>query len=411
MSKSTIVRVNRGSGCIFKLYNQDYDYVLTAKHNLDDVNKVTWKNPETLIVVDIDILSEPLTHTNVDAAILKIRKFKDVDIFYIPYEYKTNLEITLSGYPKIRKSPDEFRANNGTTHNLNEKGLLELELNGAPTFTEVNGMSGGPIVIKDSPLELLAIQSCMVKKDDEELLGRTLCIPFSFYESVITEKNNAGESLECLTSVSLQSLFQHTFKLDDLETSKEILTRTLHLKAKKASQLLSIDEIKEVYNNNLSLQEGKEVLNKNYWIGLLEVLTLKSIDHDLEINKANLQKIKSDFRIVYGEIEKLWREAIVDLYDSDLRKLGKNSNVFIVTNKDKTPTRVEYSPKLLMNIAQVPIEEMRIDIASIGDPFSDIKIKHIYSIQKHIIDKEETFQGCNATNVNKIIKEVTNDFF
>lgn len=411
MTRNTCVNVNTGTGCIFKLYDSQYDYILTAKHLLLEENVISWFNPTVQEKVKLDIISTPLIHETVDAAIILVKKIKDLGSFHTVCNKSQGENIVLSGFPNCRTFPNDFRTNHGVTHGYNSDGLLEIELNGSPIFEEVDGMSGGPITKKYDEDSLIAIQSQMIAKDETENLGRTLAVPMSFYEEIISKENSRHNEndLEGLVNVGLNKIINHTFELSDLEFKKGLVTKCLRAKAQKVSQSLTIDDIKSVYENNLSLQEYDDIHDRKFWVGFLETLSVKSFQCENAINKQELEKIKSSLKVVYGEVDKLWREAIPALYSSNLESLKKGSKVFVVTNNDIKPPRIEYEPNMLMNIHDVPVEEMQIDRASIQDPFKDIKIRHIYSIEKAMIEKESTFMECNAATIGKAMVEAAND--
>ncbi|SBS62806.1 ABC-three component system protein [Vibrio splendidus] len=410
MRRNNCVQVNSGSGCLFKLCNDQYDYILTAKHLLKDTNTAKWKNPQSENYENLTIIDEPLFHENHDAAILKVTKVASLHEYVTTSLDGNDQDIVLAGFPKCRTAPDEFRTDYGRSHEPNANGVLELEIDGSPIFDEVNGMSGGPVTKKHDESVLLAIQCKMVTKDDTETLGRTSAVPIQFFEEIIAIHNKEENELEGLTLISLDILTNHTFKLRDLTFNKPLVTRCLKREVEEIANTLSINDINTVYGGNLSLGNS-EISDKNYWVGLLEALSLKKIKSDFKIDRGKLEEIKATFRVVYCEVGGLWIEAIADIYGSNLIDLKKGSIVFVVTNKDKKPTKTEYPANLLMRINEVPpVEDMLIDNASIENPFVDINIRHIYSVEKLIIDKEDILADCNAMSIKKTIKGIANDF-
>ncbi|CAM3002258.1 ABC-three component system protein [Vibrio rarus] len=410
MRRKGCVQVNEGSGCLFKLYNSTYDYVLTAKHLLNDCNNIEWKNPVSNTNETIEVIGKPLVHEGVDAAILQVQKVTDLQDYIITTSECNEQRIVLAGFPKCRTAPNKFRFDYGVTHETNDDGVLELEIAGIPEFDEIDGMSGGPVTKRDSSNELIAIQCEMTNRDDKENLGRTSAVPTKFFEEIITNANNNDSNLESLTTVTLELLTDHTFKLKDMTLNKELVSRCLKRKAEIVADTLSIEDIINVYGNCLSVNSNN-IFDKDYWIGFLEVLSVVSFKNDGNIDSSKLEQLKETLRVVYCEVDGLWLESIPVLYNTDLKDLKKDSTVFIVTNKNRKPTRTEYPPNVLMEIDKVPMpDEMQIDNASITDPFSEIKIKHIYSVQEVMIYKEDILMNCSAGTVVHKIKEIANDF-
>ena len=80
------VKVEGGSGCIFQPINDEYSYVLTAKHvvlgnNLPSIIRQTLDNNDNVVNETLEIIGTPFLHSdeNKDAAIIKVQKIEGID--------------------------------------------------------------------------------------------------------------------------------------------------------------------------------------------------------------------------------------------------------------------------------------------------------------------------------------------
>ena len=78
------VKVEGGSGCIYQPINDEYSYVLTAKHVIlgktePSIIRQTIDENGTLVNQTLEIIGNPFLHSdeNKDAAIIKVKKFYD----------------------------------------------------------------------------------------------------------------------------------------------------------------------------------------------------------------------------------------------------------------------------------------------------------------------------------------------
>jgi hypothetical protein len=416
------VKVNQGSGCLFQTESELYSYVLTAKHNITDpdnivIKKIILSNTGELIIKNIDIIGGPYLHQDInkDAAIIKVEKQES-----IPCLLRASLitdskdEFFLCGHPGVRDGSDSFRLNNLRPLNKKEFGYVEAELIPTATHEEISGQSGGGILqYNDEHHYLIGIQKGMAASDNDETLSRVNFMPLSFYDEII--RDHTDDLLELVPPfiASFKNIVNSTYNLDGFIYNKTLVQNELRAIANDISEGISPQDIISEYGNKFLIygEEDNSIYNETLWIGMLELLTLAKIHLDKEDNLSilDIPNINKKSRVFFGSVSKNWHEIIPSLYKSDLSDVEKNGNIFIITSKDKTPNPTVIKPTILSHIANVSPNRIKINNNSVSNPFEDLKIKHIYDIQRIISERNDLFLDTNANTIAETLENETKD--
>ncbi|MEZ8804651.1 ABC-three component system protein [Vibrio atlanticus] len=414
------VLVQSGSGCLFQPYSEEYTYVLTAKHNFDDVTtiKITRQVLDENDVVKIETLTaigEPFFHPDddIDAAIIKVEKVESLLPLLRINDSRVNpLDYYLCGHPKSRRGNDSYRKNKLTAQTKKNRGYIEGEVNKPVTHSEVVGQSGGGILKYINKFHFIAgIQKKMSVQDENELLGRVDFMPLSFFDEIVGHFPDELEKIYPAYISSFLELIGETYQLEDLAINKKDLIKSeLHGVATSLCREFCPEKIINLYKNAFLIKNEStdSIYNSKLWVGFLELLILSQIQSERELVFNDIIDINKKNRLFFGSVEKKWAEVIKPLFLSDLSDVEKGGNIFVVTSNDDMPTKTEYAPRVVANIAQVSKRQMTINSPDIS-PYEDIKVKHIYKLQEAIIDNDVAFLDADELNISDVIKYETQD--
>lgn len=152
-----------GSGIFISSKSPEYDYVVTAKHCLDNYkikSDITFPSSNFTVI-------EVYKNDTLDTAIIKIEKSNEVSLFsFIKDDDLENYHeiIYLYGYPKIAYDKEIKSAKLNCKYDNRTENLIRLEVEKeVSTFKKaaielLQGMSGGPVYIeKDNVVILIGI--------------------------------------------------------------------------------------------------------------------------------------------------------------------------------------------------------------------------------------------------------------
>ncbi len=414
------VIVNEGSGCLFQPACEDYSYVLTAKHVLSDKNIITRQILNTdnhnVIPEEMEIIGSPFLHSdpNKDAAILKVKKVKDIDSLLRDdmLQYSSS-NYYLCGHPMSRKDKNySFRDNKLELTQVQEYGYIESNLNTPALRHEVIGQSGGGIIkIEASCFFLAGIQKKMAVADGKESLGRIEFAPLSFFDEIISENKKELEPLFPPYIKSFATLTNAIFELKSLHLKKDVIQNELRSIAKNLCEDFSPIKLREkledsffVNSSNINLVEHKEL-----WISFLELLSFSQLHSEKFLTMDDLIEVLSKRKLLFVDSDD-WTKKLEEIYSSDLTPLEKGGTIVVKASREEVPAKLEYSPEELplYDISIPPWQEMNIG-STIKDIFKDLKLVNIYKIQSYIINNAMIYSSATNSNVRELLKNHTQD--
>jgi hypothetical protein len=404
-----------GSGCLFQPTSEEYTYVLTARHVVEgsDVIRVERHlidENHNQLIEGMQVVGVPYYHENsaVDAAILKVpfveglpkhlridNVFKDVKDFYV------------CGFPDVR---NEYRQNSLTMMNTTSRGYIEAEIDKAVDYSEIVGQSGGGILkLLNGSFAIAAIQKGMSVSDEKESLSRVNLIPLNIYDEII-EQNSSELSLlfppfiKSFSSLVCKTYLLTQFPLPEDDRSLSLLKASLHGVASRLCDEFSPEKIMEQFPENylLNQQEDEFKNHQNLWVALLELLTLQQMHAEKQLSLQDLPEINKRNKLFFGTVKKNWTELVKDLCKADLSVVEKGGSIFVATLGDEAPTLTVAPSSLVMRISDVPQDMMSIH-STINNLADDIEFKHIYDIQKTIIENIDLFIDANMGNIRENI--------
>lgn len=420
--RNLTVKVNCGSGCFFQVNSSEYTYVLTAKHNIKDKNNIDIKKiillgDGSIIEKDLEVIYPPFFHSDVnkDAAIIKVKKQIEIpNLVKCNYDEQYSTQSFLCGHPEVRGKGDSYRINQIKIFNKKQFGYIEGELVPFSTHGEVAGQSGGGILnYKNGAYFIKGIQKGMAVSDEKETLSRIHFMPMTFFEDIVNEnKSDLVELIPPFIS-SFDELVEYIYSLNSFLFNKEIVKDELKAIARELTNSLSPkDIIKNFGDRVLVFGEPKvSIYEKSLWIGMLELFTMIKLQESegFSISIEDVGNVNKKNKVIYGSVIESWEEIIHSLYKSDLTELEKDSSVFVVSSNDVNPVITTIEPKIIQSIATVPPKRVNVNHATIQNPFEDIKLRHIYDLQKRLIEKRTSFMNANACNIEELLKNETKD--
>ncbi len=412
------VKVNGGSGVIFQPMTEDYTYVLTAKHNL-------YEDPETMKIpiekneiqaIDIIInFIDKYEHNELDIAILKIKKI-DVETPLKEFiEASEDNTYNLYGYPGYKREGSENIEEEIENFRVNfpKKSNNKITFDD-PAFTGakgIKGVSGGGVFREDGEsIYLVAIEYEM--NDSRATHQRIDMVSIEAFDEIIEQKQSELEPLYPPFMNDFDLLVDDIFLLNDFEDKRDLIRNKLKYLVRQAIRQIKPLDIKEEFKNELFVKghDVNNISNNKLWSMYLEFILLAILlDNEEDINIDKIKEIYKKRKILFAKTNR-WIELKEDILKSNLYGLEKNGIVLIACDGDRRPHKCELNTKTILNIANPPqIEEMQINSGI--DYTKDFKYKHIFSVEKHMLDNESAFDNSTNINIKDKIKEVLQNVF
>jgi len=445
--KSLSVIVNNGSGILFQPLTNNFFYILTAKHNLQQkesevyvdlpdntsveivrfvLTAGVWSDQVIPFKLEKGINYFPHKNLKVDAAILKVahdmyERF-DVKDIYVSDDTVINSNVYLCGFPndkrQVNKDVQSQYASYKLSHNSNETALLRsIKLSEIQRQDTIEGMSGGGIVrIQDNYFELIGVQSSMTRTLSDQ--NEIDVLPISLFDEIVDDNPDVLSYLLPVYMLNFDSTFKEVLTLKDANYKNFIGVMRMAL-AKKLSRVnLKPLEIvqSEIAKLLLVSNESKHVSNsKEFWICYLEYLLILSIILDKDINFEDFKNSMTTKRFLYSSSDAPLSQIIPEILNSDFDGMEQNSSVIVsLRHLPGIPSRRRVSNGVLNDICNTNnlISHFQINQA---ENLSMIKeIIHIKAFEMDcIIAHEETLSKYTIYQLNELIanlKNIIDDF-
>lgn len=398
-TKPYIICLNQGSGVLFQPADQNYSYILTAKHVLEDEKKLTgtdgttiWYfseqegdfkelNPAFSLLSGENYFLHPENDT--DVAILKVPR--------LPGEAGLNILSTfdegaiekfqLIGFPgKLRTAPmaiacmrpDPFEE----VEFSNPDGTVGARLKTITTLEELEGQSGGGIFcIDEHHVGIIGIQNKIVAADKNEQLGRIVYSSIRLFSEIVA---HSGDKLEPLLPPFLKSfsfLQNEVFRINGGIKSSTVVQKVCDALRAKTNEVISSDftpcSIRDFLSNKLLLMHGQEetlLYSKNLWSVWLELLTILNIAKNNVLKKTDFDTTFNNIRLFYSDTTKdFWYEHLDDLAKSDYNGLNKDGLVVVACHSQAIDGQHLFDLNKIPPDISAPIKD-KFDIAQLNCP-------------------------------------------
>ncbi|WP_299432136.1 hypothetical protein [uncultured Aquimarina sp.] len=180
------VRVNNGSGCLLNPISEEYSYVLTAKHNLEnpDAKKVNVAKPngEKLEVLDA------FSHEKLDFTIILVKRIEDIELSVFD-EVEFEDEVVIYGFPESKKGDDfpAMKINCVVKEKPPTEHFYVIEPHRHVEHDQIVGFSGCGVFLEKN--ERLYLLGTLYRMDSYHNQGRLNFLPISIADDLI-ENNN-----------------------------------------------------------------------------------------------------------------------------------------------------------------------------------------------------------------------------
>lgn len=405
--KNSTVVVNQGSGVIIQPMITEYSYVLTAKHVVRDLDvseiNVSDVNGNNIGVID------KFEHPTLDVAIIKIGYIEEVEILKCFDEPKNKEEYKFFGYPNTRRN-GEKKQKVIDLQLVSYDGLKITSRNDDYSDQEeIEGMSGGGVykIIDDNKVYLVGVECRMDAENPTETHNHVQVISVKAFDEIV-EKNGLAEMLPPYFD-DFKNLIPNTFELNNA-IKRDMLRNQLHSIARNniinEFKPIQLFEFKNPLLVGVSLSEKS---NLTLWVNYLEFLIFIwcVVNRDSEFDIAMLNSVSNKYCFLFGN-NSSWTELAEDIFKSDLSDLEINGTIFVSCDGDKTPHIYQLDPSIISNISHVP-DEMNIG-NGIKNPATQIIVKHIFFIEKQLLDLSMVDREIEISNVkDKIIEKLNED--
>lgn len=413
------VKVDGGSGCLFQPINDEYSYVLTAKHVISgniapSIIRQTLDENDNLINETLIIIGTPFRHSdeNKDAAIIKVQKVEGIDSLLrdeLSSEYRDGYY--LCGHPKSRINYGySFRENKLEIQNKKQYGYVEAELSRVANRTEIVGQSGGGVIkIEDSCFLLAGIQKQMSAPDGIEQLGRIDFMPLSFFDEIIQENENELSKLFPPYIGSFERLLNEIFPLPNLIVKRSLIQNELKRIAKELCNDFSPSTILEMFGEQFLIYgtEKSIIYHKQLWLSFLEILSINQLHNLNKLNLEDLKELHKKRKLFIVDTDK-WTKKIEDIYKTNLSDIEKGGAIVICATNETEPSKTEIlSEELIILDISTPFEKDNIS-NTVRNPFRELRLMNIFKFQSHIINNAVAYAELTVINSNEVLRNTTN---
>ena len=374
--KRQSVKVNNGSGILVKPLADDYLYVFTASHVIDNLVE---KDVKLSLANDIDaqfdykVVKIYRADDDSDAAIIKIETNYAVEFLTLCEDVDKMQNVTHVGFPISRRTPEAM--GDYIEYPIIDIGQtlgkwIEYEYGKVHPKSEMEECSGGAIV--DGNYNLLGVHKGSTNVEGLEYNGKALMIPISSFKKMIGH----NEELQTILHFDLSSFAQFTPKAFQLypERMKKDLEKLLSVITWLLAEINKLSP-EEIFNKlkeekrcwgNKGLYEYKE----ETWVEIVEYLVGAHLITGIELNNGNVCLMAKKLRFIYSEENFQLEKAPEKIAHSLLGKIDKNTVVVVGGLKSESMIYDVKAPdSQIPDIAIAKVEEEGLDIASGGKQF------------------------------------------
>lgn len=436
-AREYIVIVNGGSGVIFQPADENFSYILTAKHNIkSEIINITrfeksgddWTTPPIEpIEVEMGINYFPHHEYKKDIAIIKIPKIEGFNsIFRMDLDGISSNNFYLLGYPQKRR--DEFAKKkslwfrddrNLSIHGSRDYGRIEGRLQNREEYNEIVGHSGGGILkIGINKIFLLGIQNSMLSNKDYEGLGSIEFTPIKFFDEIIDNNKESLQSLYPCYIENFSFLKDDSFNVGKCINSNDTVDCLTRILKQKTTDVIESNitplTIKNHLSERLMVLNGQDksiILDKGIWVVWLELLTILKILKNGEISIENLSSVLSEYRLFYSDVnDDFWMNHLHELPKVNYSTLKKGGKVIVASNRPASNRvhKLSNIPPSIYKPAKKEFDINQIDIDNPDEfPFDKYKYINISAFKEGIIqERYEEFIHLEVPNKWRKLKEL-----
>lgn len=363
--KSHTVVVENGSGVLIQPMTDEYSYILTAKHVVQNDDK----KPELGIKNAADIKIQIFSGEELQAR--KIYHHNTLDIAVIRIDFAPNLSITpyqksiargdkvsLYGYPNY--SPEHRNENHQLSDWIETYDLCVIDTDDhklgfrneeTARQSDIQGFSGGGLFyISRDQAYLIGIEHSVIKP--AEYADRVIGCPIANFNEILNA--NQLKRLKPLHLSSFKHLQDEIFVFEncfDVANLKSITGLLNHYATQQLTDcLITPIEILRLFKGKLKAyqQSESELEKKGLWIALLELLAIEVILNPPALWNADyIESLLKSYRIIYIDSHKSWKAHLEKILATDTAGLKPDGKILLVTGG-----LLPESPNMLNNLPE-----------------------------------------------------------
>jgi len=404
--QSYCVRVNEGSGVLVNAMTQDYSYVLTAAHVIQNITNYEVIDFQGAHLQVLEVLTSPSPSDAEavanDCAILKVSYQERVAQRSFPASCLSDrANLRFVGYPKTeRVSSAPIKHYDGHLTSVVHE-LVIFTVDGVPGKSTIEGMSGGGVyhVQGESPL-LIGVEFQMDGTGQDQQYGRVQCHTLVRFKEIIIEHKSAPmipAYLECFSRMQ-----EMIFAFNVIDQSNVLNLKVALVKF--ADSLIKNEmpppyKVMDQYDSQLlvdPLQSG-ELETRQLWVAYLEFLVISAlIDNAGTVDGAYIKSIERKRRLLYTSDSTNWISRLEELLII-ARKILDKDGTLIVASPDTAANLLPPNfvlDKVINNIAVVPNQgPFSIDAVE-SSIYTSFKLTHLEGLRKScVIDREFEYQS------------------
>jgi len=429
--KNTVV-IDDGSGVILQPMTQEYSYVVTAKHVIqndkDDVSKGFKSQNDIKIYTTADTKIAPVDfyyHNDFDLAILKV-EYMGSDILIKHNTCQFDERLQLWGFPKFsanhrnkEKPRKDWIESYAATVCSVSSDKLECKADDNVEISGLEGFSGGGLFdIAGNQIYLAAIEYRVHNPD--AYVNRICSVPIQNLQKILDENNLLPicppylSFLSELTSEAFQSL--SFFNPQTKEKLANLFNQLSKNKIEQASftPYSLINKNKEFINelNN----ESKSIENKELWVAFLEFLQVyELLDQQFKWNEEFVNYLTKNFKFLYF-IDESWKNKLKDIVLFDCGDLVNEGYLILIQNGSEIPDKPDQlnqyrDPENLPPFIANGIDDLD-SIAHIHSKRSkNISILHMAKLNKFSLsDREADFENLTLVQLDKMKSQLIDSY-
>lgn len=422
--RSYSVRVNRGSGVLVNAMTQEYSYVLTAAHVLDGItaHKVFDYQGEYVEVLEVLRHSNPFVLKTLlnDYAVLKVSFQAHVaQKIFIAEELPHRTDLMLVGYPEVeRTSQTPIKFYSGHITNVNDD-LIFFTIDGIPSKSEIEGMSGGGTYFhKDGLVFLTGVEFRMDASDEDQQYGRVQCHSLQKFHEIIEINKSVPmipAHLECFSRMRERIFNFNVIDPDNirhLKTALERFTDSLITNGMPPPY-----KILEQYGSQLLVDPLKydELNSLELWEAYLEFLVICALmDNSGKTDGVYIEGLQRKRRLMYTSSSNNWIRRLEDFLKAARRLLDRDGTL-IIASPDAAASSLPSSfrlQKVINDIALVPNQGPFAPIDEVESLiYQSFRLTHLQGLRKTcVVDIEDDYlAGTSAREQLQLLREKLNE--
>lgn len=403
--KNYSVRVNSGSGVLVNAMTNRYTYVFTAIHVLDAddaKNEVTDSNGNSLSIIRIYRHPDYIPENDFDCAIIQIEYLENINQQTIEEKLlEYNASIAMAGYPGVESQTSfPFQQYNGRMVQ-NPDHYLVVNLDGTPSKTSIDGMSGSGIyyIQEDTPY-LVGVEYRMHNTPGNQQYNFVRCRSLKIYQDIIYANELAPTLppfLECFSRFK-NEIFN--FNVANPLNIERLRSKLIEISEELVSRGMPKPyELMEKYNSDLliSSKNPEDVKSKELWVAYFEFLIIcVLIDGVGVIDENYLKSIERKRRIIYTTSDRNWTGQLRDILIKAKKILDENGTLIVVSpekDADRFPEGFQID-RVIRDISTIPITStgsfIQINNPHSLDIYKSFVLQHYSPLRKEcVIRKEE----------------------